>query len=308
MNNLLNVSGSPHLKTDINTQSIMIDVIISLIPCMCFGIYVFGKKALLIIAVSTITAVLSEFLFDLITKRKNSIFDFSAAVTGILLGLNMPVSVDLYIPILGSIFAIIVAKMLFGGLGQNFMNPALCGRAFLVMSFASAMNNFTYDGVTTATPLNTLRQGINIDLINTTIGFIPGTIGEVSTLAILIGFIYLLIKKIIDYRIPFFSLFTFIIFILLFSGNASNINYVIGQAISGGLLFGIVFMATDYVTSPVTNFGKVLYGVFLGIMFGIFRLYGKSTEGVTFSILIGNLLVPFIEKITINRPFGRESG
>ena len=308
MNNLLNVSGSPHLKTDINTQSIMIDVIISLIPCMCFGIYVFGKKALLIIAVSTITAVLSEFLFDLITKRKNSIFDFSAAVTGILLGLNMPVSVDLYIPILGSIFAIIVAKMLFGGLGQNFMNPALCGRAFLVMSFASAMNNFTYDGVTTATPLNTLRQGINIDLINTTIGFIPGTIGEVSTLAILIGFIYLLIKKIIDYRIPFFSLFTFIIFILLFSGNSSNINYVVGQVISGGLLFGIVFMATDYVTSPATNFGKVLYGVFLGIMFGIFRLYGKSTEGVTFSILIGNLLVPFIEKITINRPFGRESG
>ena len=307
MDNLLNVSSSPHIKTDANTRSIMIDVIISLIPCICFGVYVFGQKALLIIIVSTIAAVLSEFLFDLITRRKNSIFDFSAIVTGILLGLNMPVSVDLFIPILGSIFAIIVVKMLFGGLGQNFMNPALCGRAFLAMSFASYMNNFTYDGITAATPLNTLRQGINIDLIDTCIGFIPGTIGEVSTIAILIGFIYLLIKRIIDYRIPFFSLFTFLIFILLFSGNASNINYVVGQVISGGLLFGIVFMATDYVTSPVTNFGKVLYGVFLGVMFGIFRLYGKSTEGVTYSILIGNLLVPFIEKITINRPFGRES-
>ena len=307
MDKLLNVSSSPHMKTDANTQSIMIDVIISLIPCICFGIYIFGKKAMIILVVSTVSAVLSEFLFCLITKRKNSIFDFSAVVTGLLLGLNMPVSVDLYIPILGSVFGIIVAKMLFGGLGQNFMNPALVGRAFLVMSFGGAMNNFTYDGITSATPLYLLRQGININLIDTIIGFIPGTIGEVSTLAIIIGAIYLFIKRIIDYRIPVFSLLTFVIFILLFSNNASNINYIIGQVVSGGLIFGIVFMATDYVTSPVTNFGKVLYGIFLGIMFGIFRIYGKSTEGVSFCILIGNLLVPFIEKITINRPFGREA-
>ena len=306
MDKLLNVSSSPHMKTDANTQSIMIDVIISLIPCICFGIYIFGKKAMIILVASTVSAVLSEFLFCLITKRKNSIFDFSAVVTGLLLGLNMPVSVDLYIPILGSVFGIIVAKMLFGGLGQNFMNPALVGRAFLVMSFGGAMNNFTYDGITSATPLYLLRQGININLIDTIIGFIPGTIGEVSTLAIVIGAIYLFIKRIIDYRIPVFSLLTFVIFILLFSKNASNINYIIGQVVSGGLIFGIVFMATDYVTSPVTNFGKVLYGIFLGIMFGIFRIYGKSTEGVSFCILIGNLLVPFIEKITINRPFGRE--
>lgn len=305
MVNNFNVSSAPHIRDENTTMDIMLDVIIALIPAMAFGVYTFGTHALMIIIATVITCVLSEFLFNIVTKRKNSIGDLSAVVTGIILALNMPPTVELYIPILGSIFAIVVVKMLFGGLGQNFMNPALAARAFLAISFASSMNTFVYDGVTEATPLILLKSEKQVDLLKMFIGFIPGTIGEVSALAILIGATYLLIKKIIDYKLPLATLVSFVLFLLIFSGKGSNANYVLGQVLGGGLLFGVFFMATDYVTSPVTDFGKVLYGIFLGILIGIFRVFGKSSEGVSFCILIGNLFVPFIERITIPRPFGK---
>ena len=286
MVNNFNVSSAPHIRDENTTMSIMIDVIIALIPLMAFGVYLFGLHALMIILVTVITCVLSEFLFNIITRRKNSILDFSAVVTGIILALNMPPTVDLYIPILGGIFAIVVAKMLFGGLGQNFMNPALAGRAFLAISFASSMNTFVYDGVTEATPLILLKNGSQVDLFKMFIGFIPGTIGEVSALAILIGAVYLLVRRIIDYKMPLSIIISFVLFLLIFSGKGSNMNYVLGEILGGGFLFGVFFMATDYVTSPVTDFGKVLYGIFLGILIGVFRVFGKSSEGVSFCILI----------------------
>lgn len=307
MNENVNVSNSPHIKDGNTTNSIMLSVIISLIPTTIYGVCHFGLYSLIIIITCIMSCMLSEYFFNIITKRDNSLNDYSAIVTGLLLGLNVPPRIPLYIPILGSIFAIVVAKMIFGGLGQNFVNPAIAGRIFLTISFANLMNSFSYDTFTGPTPLYIVKQGMDTNIPNLFIGNIQGTIGEVSSIAILIGAIYLLIKKIIDYRIPLSYFLSFLLFILIFSGRGSSINYILTQIFGGGLLLGMFFMATDYVTSPVTKFGRVLFGIFLGIMTGIFRIYGKSTEGVSFSILLGNLLVPFIEQITIPKAFGVEN-
>ena len=306
MKDLLNISNSPHIKDEINTSTIMLDVIIALLPATIFGVYRFGIYSFIIILTCIMTCMLSEYFFNKATNRPNSLHDLSAVVTGLLLALNMPPRIELYIPILGSIFAIVVAKMLYGGLGQNFVNPALAGRAFLTISFAGYMNNFSYDAVTGPTPLYIVKQGMETNIPNLFLGLVQGTIGEVSALALLIGAIYLLIKRIIDFRIPLFYFVSFLLFIIIFSGRGADLNYILAQIFGGGLFLGMFFMATDYVTSPVTKFGKVLFGIFLGIMTGIFRIYGKNAEGVSFSILIGNLLVPFIESITIPKAFGLE--
>ena len=222
----------------------------------------------------------------------------------------MPPEIPLFIPIVGAVFAIIIAKMLFGGLGQNFINPALAGRCFCHISFTAFMNNFkstmSVDAYTSATPLAILKEGQDINLLDLIFGYVPGTIGEISAICLLIGAIYLLLKKVIDYKIPFIYLLTFVIFIMLFSNKTANANYILGELFGGGLIFAAFFMATDYVTSPITPLGKILYGILLGVLTGVFRLYGKTSENVSYVILISNLLVPLIESWTIPTAFGRE--
>lgn len=304
MSKLLNVSSSPHARSSTTTSNIMYDVAIAMIPAAAYGVYQFGFKALLIILVTVVTCMLSEYIFESLMGRTITVRDGSALVTGLILALNMPPEIPLWIPMLGGVFAIIVVKQLYGGLGQNFMNPALAARCFLLISFTSRMTTFPYDGVTGATPLAMMRAGEQVDAAAMFIGKIPGTIGEVSVLALLIGAAYLLVKKIISIRIPGTYIITFAVFMFVFGGM--DINYVLAQVCGGGLIFGAFFMATDYVTSPITVKGQLVFGVLLGLLTGIFRMWGGSAEGVSYAIILGNVLVPLIEKVTLPKAFGKE--
>ena len=283
----------------------MFCVVVALLPAAGFGIFRFGLNALILIAVTVATAVLSEFLFNLITRRKNTLSDFSAVVTGLLLALNLPPAAPWWIGVVGGFFAIVVVKMLFGGLGQNFMNPALGARCFLVISFASIMTNFSVDGVSEATPLAMLKAGEQVDIVAMARGFIPGTIGEISVIAILIGACFLILVGVIDILIPGSYIVSFVLFLVLFSGKGFNTTYIAAHLSGGGLMLGAFFMATDYVTRPITKAGQLIYGIFLGVLTGIFRLFGPSAEGVSFAIIIGNLIVPLIDMITKPRFFGK---
>lgn len=305
MNKLLNVSTSPHVRSSATTSSIMCDVLIAMAPAALFGIYQFGFRAFLIIVVCVASAVLTEYIYEKAMKKPITIMDYSAAVTGLILALNMPAYIDLWIPALGSIFAILIVKQLYGGLGQNFMNPALAGRCFLLISFAGKMTQFFPDGVTGATPLAALKAGESVNLLNMFIGTIPGTIGETSVIALLIGAAYMLAKKVINWKIPFTYIATVAVFALIFGGHGFDLTYVAAQICGGGLIFGAFFMATDYVTSPITPNGQIIYGVCLGFLTGIFRIFGPSAEGVSYAIIFCNLLVPLIEKVTMPTPFGR---
>lgn len=306
---MYNVSVSPHVREQSTTRAIMRDVIIALLPILAFGVYHFGLDALLVIIISVATCVISELLFNLIAKKPITVFDFSAVVTGLILAINLPSTVAWWIPVIGGAFAIIAVKMLFGGIGQNFMNPALAARCFLLISFTSRMNDFSIDGVSGATPLAMIKAGENPDLLTLFLGFHGGCIGEVSALAILIGGLYLIVKKVISIRIPLTYILSTLVFVALInvvSGNDITITYLAGQLLSGGLLVGAFFMATDYATSPITAKGQILYGIILGLMTALFRVLGSSAEGVSYAIIIGNLLVPIIEKITVSKPFGCE--
>ncbi|MDE6471312.1 MAG: RnfABCDGE type electron transport complex subunit D [Eubacterium sp.] len=306
---MYNVSVSPHVREQSTTKAIMRDVAIALLPILAFGVYHFGWNALIVIAISVVTCVVSELLFELIAKKPITVFDYSAVVTGLILAINLPSTVAWWIPVIGGVFAIIAVKMLFGGLGQNFMNPALAARCFLLISFTSRMNDFSIDGVAGATPLAMLKAGEEVDLLTLFLGFHGGCIGEVSALAILIGGLYLIIKKVISIRIPLTYILSTVVFAALINviaGNDISVTYLAGQALSGGLLVGAFFMATDYVTSPITAKGQLIYGVVLGLMTALFRVLGSSAEGVSYAIIIGNLLVPIIEKITVPKPFGCE--
>ena len=306
MDNKLNkVSASPHVRDKASTSFIMLMVFVALMPATIFGIYNFGLRALLIVVVTVATCVISEYVFEKITKRKITIGDYSAAVTGLLLALNLPVTIPVWMAILGGIFAIVVVKQLFGGLGQNFMNPALGGRCFLLLSFTSAMTNFTYDGISGATPLAMLKAGEKVNVMNMLIGKTAGTIGETSVIAIIIGAIILLAFGIIDLRIPGTYLLTFVVFITLFGGHGFDTTYIIGELCGGGLMLGAWFMATDYVTSPITKNGQIVFGICLGILTGLFRVFGSSAEGVSYAIILCNLLVPIIERATVPKAFGR---
>ncbi|MCR5742130.1 MAG: RnfABCDGE type electron transport complex subunit D [Lachnospiraceae bacterium] len=298
------VSSSPHVRGVETTSRIMFDVVIALLPTTLWGIYWFGLNAFLVIVASVASAVLAEYLYEKLMKKKLTVRDGSAIVTGLLIGLNMPPEVPLWIPILGSFFAIIVVKQLYGGIGQNFMNPALAARCFLVISFAKYMTNFTVDAVSTATPLYVIKTGGEFDLLDMFIGRCGGTIGEVSALAILIGAAYLLVRRVISVRIPLSYILSFLVFELIFSGRGLDAEYYLAQIFGGGLMIGAWFMATDYVTSPITKVGQIVYGIIIGVLTGIFRIYGNSAEGVSFAIIITNLLVPFIEKFTQPVPFG----
>ena len=304
MSKLLNVSSSPHVRSNETTQSIMEDVAIAMLPATAFGVFQFGLHALLVLIVTIAACVLSEYVFEKITKRPCTISDFSAVVTGMILALNMPPEIALWIPALGGVFAIIVVKQLYGGLGQNFMNPALAARCFLLISFTGQMSAFTLDGWTGATPLAVLKAGESVDVAAMFIGKIPGTIGEVSVIALLIGAAYLVVKKVISLRIPVTYILTTAVFVFIF--GQQDLNYVLAHLCGGGLIFGAFFMATDYVTSPITPKGQIVFGILLGILTGLFRIFGGSAEGVSYAIIISNLLVPLIERFTLPTPFGKE--
>lgn len=305
MSDLYHVSSSPHVRSKDTTSRIMLYVIIGLIPASLFGIYNFGLRALLLIAVTIASCAASEWVFDKIVHKKNTVPDLSCVVTGLLLALNLPVTLPWWEAVIGGVFAIVVVKCLFGGLGQNFMNPALGARCFLLIAFAADMTNFVTDTYTGPTPLAAMRNGEAVDTINMLIGRIPGTIGETSVIAILIGAIFMILMGVIDLRIPASYIVTFVVFMLLFSGHGFDGGYITAQLCGGGLMLGAFFMATDYVTRPITKRGQYVFGVLLGILTGIFRIFGPSAEGVSYAIIIGNLLVPLIEKVTLPKAFGK---
>lgn len=306
MSDLRSVSASPHVRAKITSGNIMLMVLIALLPASLFGVYNFGFKALFIILTCVVTCVLTEYIYEYFMKKPITISDYSAAVTGLLLALNLPSSVPLWIPIIGGIFAILVVKQVFGGLGQNFMNPALGARCFLLISFTGRMTNYTYDAVSGATPLAVLKNGEVVNTWKMFLGSTQGTIGETSVIAIMIGAIFLLAIGVIKITIPASYIVTFLVFVLLFGGRGFDLNYLMGHLCGGGLMFGAWFMATDYVTSPITQKGRIIYGVILGILTGLFRLFGGSAEGVSYAIIFSNLLVPLIERYTLPTAFGKE--
>ena len=279
---------------------------IALLPAGGFGVVNFGVRALWVLLVSVASCVLSELLFEKIVKKPNTIGDLSAVVTGLLLGMNLPSTIPLWMAALGGVFAIVIVKQLFGGLGQNFMNPALGARCFLLISFAGRMTTFTYDGVTGATPLALLKtEGLSsVNIMDMFIGNISGVIGETSVIALLVGALYLFIRRVITPLIPVVYIGVFTIFILLFGGQGFDLKFLAAHICGGGLMLGALFMATDYVTSPVTNLGKVVYAAILGVLTGLFRVFGNAAEGVSYAIIFTNLLVPIIEKFTVPRAFG----
>ena len=283
----------------------MLYVIIALLPTSLFGIYNFGYKALVLILVTIASCVASEWVFNKIVHKKQTIDDLSAVVTGLLLALNLPATLPWWEAVIGGVFAIVVVKCLFGGLGQNFMNPALGARCFLLICFAGKMTNFVYDGVTGPTPLANLKAGESVDSFAMLIGNTSGTIGETSVIALMIGAMFLILMGVIDLRIPGTYILTFVIFISLFGGHGFDPQYITAHLCGGGLMLGAWFMATDYVTSPITSKGKIVYGICLGCLTGLFRLFGGSAEGVSYAIIFSNLLVPLIERVTLPKPFGK---
>ena len=304
MSDLYHVSSSPHVRSKDTTERIMLYVIIALLPTTLFGIYNFGYRALILILVTIASCVASEWIFNKIVHKKQTINDLSAVVTGLLLALNLPATLPWWEAVLGGVFAIVVVKCMFGGLGQNFMNPALGARCFLLIAFAANMTNFTIDSYTGATPLAAMRNGDPVNTMDMLIGRIPGTIGETSVIAILIGAIILILLGVITLRIPAAYLITFAVFMLIFGKEPMNANYLVAELCGGGLMLGAFFMATDYVTSPITPAGQIIYGICCGLLTGIFRCFGANAEGVSFAIILSNILVPIIEKFTIPRAFG----
>ena len=314
MSELLHVSSSPHVRDKVNTGNIMLTVLIALLPSALFGVYNFGPHALMLILVSILCCVATEAVYEKIVHKNLTIQDYSAAVTGLLLALTLPPNAPWWIAVIGSVFAILVVKQLFGGLGQNIMNPALAARCFLLISFTGRMTDFAVpkgawgniaDTVSGATPLAALKAGESVHWVDLFFGNIQGTIGETSALAILIGAVILLVRGVIDLRIPLTYIGSFAIFVLLFGGHGFDMNYLLCHLFGGGLMLGAWFMATDYVTTPITKKGQLVYGVCLGVFTGLFRIFGGSAEGVSYAIIFCNLLVPIIERFTMPVAFGK---
>lgn len=313
VNKKLTVSASPHVRSPHTVTGIMLDVIIALIPSLIAAVVIFGYRVLMVTLVCVSSAVLSEYLSRKVMKRHQTISDLSAVVTGLLLAFNLPVSVPLWIAALGSIIAIVVVKQMFGGIGQNFVNPALASRIILLMSFPSAMANWAVQSrfvTTTATPLATLTTMFNggevteelPSLLDMFLGFHGGSFGEVCSLALIIGGIYLVVRKVISPAIPLSYIGTVAVFMLI--AGKGDFEFVAYQILGGGLLLGAIFMATDYTTCPVSFKGKIIFGIGCGIVTTVIRLFGSLPEGVSFSIILMNLLVPHIEKLTTAKPFG----
>lgn len=306
---------SPYLRTEDSTSQIMSDVCISLIPATLFGIYVFGIDAFITIVISIVTCISCEFTFRMLLGRKNTIYDGSAVVTGLLLALTLPPGVPWWIPVVGGAFAIIVVKELYGGLGKNIMNPALAARCFLLLSYTGIMTEFTdpfVDEVSGATPLALMSVGKPVDIGDIFLGYIPGSIGEVSVVAILFGALYLAYRRIITATIPVAYITSFLGYIVLYSilyGQGAHFDIVVSMVeahlFAGGLLFGAFFMATDYVTSPMSCTGQIIYGIVAGVLTGVLRTLGSGVEGVAYAILCSNMIVPLIDKVG-DRQYGKK--
>ncbi len=323
------VAPSPHVRMPDTTATIMYDVVFALFPAVAWGCYLFGLRAALLCILSILSAVAAEWVTEKCLHRPITVTDGSAVVTGLLIALNMPVTVPLWIPVLGSAFAIVLVKQLFGGIGKNFMNPALAGRVFLFLSFpALVAGNWPrhdvtitdwwswgvpqqMDGITSATPLMQAKAG-GISVLNNPVlrerfltGLHSGCIGEVSAIAILIGGVYLLLRRVISWHIPVSMLGTVALLTFLFpAAGADRAVYMICQVFGGGLLFAAFFMATDYATSPITNRGRLIFGCGCGVITVLIRTFGSTPEGVSFAILVMNLLVPYIDSIAMPRRFG----
>ncbi len=308
------VTSSPHIGSPVNTKSIMLDVIIALIPAGLAGIYYFGSYASSVICVSVLSCVLFEYLWHKLMKKPNTTGDLSAAVTGLLLAYSLPPTIPLWIVVIGALFSIIIVKQLFGGLGHNFVNPALSGRAFLIAAWASQMTKwvtpsiFGTDAVSTATPLEYLKTGAGEiePLMDVFLGNVGGCIGETSAALLIIGGLYLMVRRIISPRIPLTYLAT--VFVLIFlcgnHGEGSALEFTLYHMCSGALMLGAFFMATDYVTSPVTKWGQIIMGIGCGVITVLIRLKGGYPEGVTYAILLMNVATPLIDKYTQPRVFG----
>ena len=301
----LNISVSPHIHSGKSTTRIMLDVIIALLPTSVAGVILFGWRALALIAVCVIAAVLSEFVFNLCTKKSQSIADLSSVVTGLLLALNLSTSVPLWQAAVGSVFAIVVVKCIFGGIGQNFANPAITARIFMLVAFGSlAKSAFPegVDAVSGATPLASLLSGAEPSLMDLFLGKCGGAIGEVCALALLVGGIYLIVRRVITWHTP--VSFIGAVFVLSLIFEKGDALAALAWVLSGGLIIGAVFMATDYATSPTTRTGKVIFGVGCALITALIRFFGNYPEGVSFAILFMNILTPFIDKLTVRKPFG----
>jgi len=304
MSKILNVSSSPHLRHSDTTQGIMLDVVIALVPAAIFGCVVFGWRAALVLAVCIASCFIFEFLWNIILKKQQSAFDLSAIVTGLLLGMNLPSTIPLWMAVVGSFVAIVIVKQLFGGIGHNFANPAMTARIVLMVSFPVAMTSyiepFTVDAVSSATPLAALYgdAASAVTVKDAFFGIQGGCIGETSAFLLIIGGLYLVLRRVINPIIP-----------VCFIGTVALASLIAGQNVglcifSGGLMLGAIYMATDYTTSPTTNLGKAIFGICCGLITFIIRNFGALPEGVSYSILLMNILTPYINRLTARKPFG----
>ncbi len=310
MSNKLQISVSPHIRCPRTTQNIMLDVVIALLPAAVAGIVIFGMRAALVLGVCILTTVLSELFFNLAVKKKQTVGDLSAVVTGLLLGLNLSANVPIWQAVVGSIFAIVVVKCLFGGIGRNFVNPAITARVFMLVAFTSVgssalpVNYVQVDGASSATPLSILANNgeeLGLSLTDLFLGNYGGAIGETCTLALLIGFAYLLFRRVVTWHIP--VVFVGSAYILTLLCNGFNAVNALEWILSGGLFIGAIFMATDYATSPGTPWGKVIFALGAGALTVLIRFFGSYPEGTSFAILLMNILTPYIEVWTARKPF-----
>ena len=307
----LTVACSPHIRGNFRTRRIMLDVVLALLPAMIVGIWMHGVRSLIVTLVAIVSCVGFEWLYSLVTKKRNTVVDGSAIVTGMLLAMTLPATVPYWLMILGSGFAILFVKCLCGGLGQNVFNPALSARGFMMLVAPAYMVRFEgLDGVTAATPLHhmvmpALPEETVLDMF---LGNCPGSIGEVSALALLIGGAYLVYRKVISVRIPAAYLGTVAVLTLVFAKTGDPISWMLYSLFSGGVMLGAIFMATDYATSPATPVGQVIYGIGCGVLTVVFRYFGLFPEGVTYAILLMNALVWFIDRHTAMRRFGTGKG
>ena len=307
----LTVASSPHIRGDFKTSRLMLDVVVALLPALAVGTWILGFRALAVTAVSMVSAVGAEWLYCKVTGKQNTLRDCSALVTGMLLALTLPASVPFGIVVLGSVFAIVFAKCMCGGLGQNIFNPALAARAFLMLLFPAALTHYeTIDGFSSATPLHRMVMPTLPDnsLLDMFLGRIPGSIGELSALALLLGGVFLVARKVISPKIPLAYLGSVAVLTFVFSKTGNPISWMLYSVLGGGVMLGAIFMATDYATSPVTPMGQILYGIGCGALTVFFRYYGLFPEGVTYAILLMNLATWGIDRITAPRRFGTKKG
>lgn len=302
MTSTYHISSSPHTRSRLSTGEVMYDVVIALLPATFAGVFNFGLHALLVILASVIAAVTGEFVFDYICHKENTIRDGSAVVTGLLLALCLPSGVPLYVPAVGAVFAVVVVKGMFGGLGKNFMNPALAARCFLLISFGTAMTSYEYDAVSGATPLADIANGQTVNVMKLFLGSTNGVIG-CSVFALMIGGLYLWVIGGITWEIPFSVLVSFWLFIAIFGGHGFEPYYMAAQICGGGIVMAAFFMATDPVSSPMTGKGQLIYGCIVGVLAGLFRVFGSSADSVSYAVIISNLTVPLIDEFVIPKPY-----